>query len=117
MFLKINKVIDIENGDGVYECEAFSILHETNQILAITRIDYTGPEIAVIDSNASANVLMSWTENTQIRFEYPLVLFIKGSFVLLNKFRRTWINQLWCHHKGLFLLETSRSNCNHKGRW
>ena len=70
--------LDIENEYGMYGCHAFSILHESNQVLAITRIDYSGPEIAVLDNNVDTNMVVSWSEHTQVRFEYPQVLFIKG---------------------------------------
>ena len=70
--------LDIENEYGIYGWEAFSILQESSQVLAITRIDFSGPNIAIIDNNVDTNMVMSWTEHTQIRFEYPQVLFIKG---------------------------------------
>lgn len=71
--------LDIENENIYYGIEGFSILEETYQILAITRVSNDGPEILVLDNNVDANTTMSWSEYTQIRFEYPNVLFIKGN--------------------------------------
>ena len=71
--------LDIENENIYYGIEGFSILEETLQILAITRVSNDGPEILVLDNNVDASTTMSWSEYTQIRFEYPNVLFIKGN--------------------------------------
>ena len=71
--------LDIENENIYYGVEGFSILEETLQILAITRVSNDGPDILVLDNNVDTNTTMSWSECTQIRFEYPYVIFIKGN--------------------------------------
>ena len=75
--------IDIENdedeGNEIYSWEKFSILPETNQILAIQRINYSGPEISILDDSREGDYwIMNCDENTQTRFEYPQIIIIKG---------------------------------------
>ena len=57
----------------------FSIIPESNNILVMTRIEFSGPQITILDSKKEDSLtLMTWIEHTQIRFEYPQVIIIKG---------------------------------------
>ena len=57
----------------------FSVIPETNNILVMTGIEHSGPQITVLNSKKENSfTIMTWIEHTQIRFEYPQVIIIKG---------------------------------------